>query len=223
MTAFWRDRLAALKAQLETGGTGARVDERVHMSFSDEEIPYLQSQPLARLATLGADDQLDVVPIGYEFDGTFLCVGGAGQTVLGTPQIPKHRPPATSGMNRDAPFTSPKPNNLSTRRSKNQRGQGCPQRRDLAQMPCAETCACTWASSRRSAPPSATNGPSPPTVSVHRLHIKATARRRWQDAGVGGSAHSTYPCSYTNPDCEAHNGGTTQPADGQGPGRDVHW
>ena len=60
------------------------VDGRVHMLFSDEEIAYLQSQPLARLATLSADDQLDVVPIGYEFDGTFFWVGGAGQTVLGT-------------------------------------------------------------------------------------------------------------------------------------------
>jgi hypothetical protein len=199
------------------------VDGRVHMLFSDEEIAYLQSQPRARHATLGADDQPDVVPVGYEFDGTFFWVGGAGQTVLGTPQIPKHRPPATSGMNRDAPFTSPKPNNLFTRRSKNQRGQGCPQRRDLAQMPCADTYACTWASSRRSAPPSATNGPSPPTVSVHRLHIKTTARRRWQDAGGWGLCPQHLSVQDTSPDCEAHNGSTTQPADGQGPGRDVHW
>ena len=54
------------------------------MSFSDEEIAYLRSQPLARLATLGADDQPDVVPVGFEFDGTFFWIGGAGQTVLDT-------------------------------------------------------------------------------------------------------------------------------------------
>ena len=54
------------------------------MSFTDEEIAYLQSQPLARLATIGADDQPDVVPVGYEFDGTVLWVGGVGGSVLRT-------------------------------------------------------------------------------------------------------------------------------------------
>ena len=59
--------------------------------------------------------------------------------------------------------------------------------------------------------------------SVHRLHIKTTARRRWQDAGGWGLCPQHLSVQDTNPDCEAHNGGTTQPADGQGPGRDVHW
>jgi pyridoxamine 5'-phosphate oxidase family protein len=54
------------------------------VSFTDEEISYLQSQPLARLASIGADDQPDVVPVGYEFDGTVLWVGGVGGSVLGT-------------------------------------------------------------------------------------------------------------------------------------------
>lgn len=54
------------------------------MSFTDEEIAYLQSQPLARVATVSADGQPDVVPLAFEFDGTFFWVGGSGQTVLDT-------------------------------------------------------------------------------------------------------------------------------------------
>ncbi|MFE9747804.1 PPOX class F420-dependent oxidoreductase [Saccharothrix saharensis] len=53
------------------------------MAFTDEEIAYLRSQPLGRLATLGSADQPDVVPVAVEFDGTFLWVGG-GATVRGT-------------------------------------------------------------------------------------------------------------------------------------------
>jgi pyridoxamine 5'-phosphate oxidase family protein len=53
------------------------------MAFTDQEIEYLRSQPLGRLATLGADGQPDVVPVAVEFDGTFLWVGG-GATVRGT-------------------------------------------------------------------------------------------------------------------------------------------
>ncbi len=46
------------------------------MSFTDEEVAYLRSQRLARIATVAADGQPDVVPVGYEFDGTYLYVGG---------------------------------------------------------------------------------------------------------------------------------------------------
>jgi pyridoxamine 5'-phosphate oxidase family protein len=46
------------------------------MSFTGEEIAYLQSQRLARLATVAPDGQPDVVPVGYEFDGTHFYVGG---------------------------------------------------------------------------------------------------------------------------------------------------
>jgi pyridoxamine 5'-phosphate oxidase family protein len=53
------------------------------MAFTAEEIAYLASQPLGRLATLGADGQPDVVPVAVEFDGTFLWVGG-GATFRGT-------------------------------------------------------------------------------------------------------------------------------------------
>ncbi len=54
------------------------------MSFTDEEIAYLRSQPLARLATVGPGEQPDVVPVGFEFDGTFFWVGGSGSTVRDT-------------------------------------------------------------------------------------------------------------------------------------------
>jgi pyridoxamine 5'-phosphate oxidase family protein len=54
------------------------------MSFTEEEAAYLRSQPVARLATVGAAEQPDVVPVAFEFDGTFFWVGGSGHTVLGT-------------------------------------------------------------------------------------------------------------------------------------------
>jgi pyridoxamine 5'-phosphate oxidase family protein len=46
------------------------------MAFTKDEVAYLTSQPLARIATVGDDGQPDVVPVGVEFDGTYLWVGG---------------------------------------------------------------------------------------------------------------------------------------------------
>jgi pyridoxamine 5'-phosphate oxidase family protein len=46
------------------------------MSFTDDEVAYLHSQRLARIATVSPDGQPDVVPVGYEFDGTHFYVGG---------------------------------------------------------------------------------------------------------------------------------------------------
>jgi pyridoxamine 5'-phosphate oxidase family protein len=54
------------------------------VSFTDEEIAYLRSQPLARVATVSRDGQPDVVPLAFEFDGTFFWVGGTGAAVAGT-------------------------------------------------------------------------------------------------------------------------------------------
>ena len=54
------------------------------MSFTDEELAYLRSQPIARFATVAPDGRPDVVPLAFEFDGTFFWVGGAGATVLAT-------------------------------------------------------------------------------------------------------------------------------------------
>jgi pyridoxamine 5'-phosphate oxidase family protein len=57
------------------------------MSFTEEEIAYLRSQPLARLATVSGSGQPDVVPVGLEFDGTGFWVGGPGRAVLGTRKV----------------------------------------------------------------------------------------------------------------------------------------
>jgi pyridoxamine 5'-phosphate oxidase family protein len=46
------------------------------VSFSEEEVAYLRSQPLARIATVSADGQPDVTPVGFEFDGAYAYVGG---------------------------------------------------------------------------------------------------------------------------------------------------
>ena len=46
------------------------------MAFTDEEIAYLKSQRLTRLATVDGDGQPDVVPVGFEYDGTFFYIGG---------------------------------------------------------------------------------------------------------------------------------------------------
>ena len=46
------------------------------MSFTEEEIAYLRSQRLARIATVSADGQPDVMPVGYQFDGQSFYVGG---------------------------------------------------------------------------------------------------------------------------------------------------
>ena len=46
------------------------------MSFTDEELAYLATQPLGRIATVAADGQPDVTPVTYEFDGTHFYIGG---------------------------------------------------------------------------------------------------------------------------------------------------
>ncbi|GAA2397398.1 hypothetical protein GCM10010404_63900 [Nonomuraea africana] len=54
------------------------------MSFTEEALAYLRSQPIARMATHSADGQPDVVPVAFEFDGTYFWVGGSGSTVVDT-------------------------------------------------------------------------------------------------------------------------------------------
>jgi pyridoxamine 5'-phosphate oxidase family protein len=49
--------------------------------FSENEIEYLKSQRLARIATVNVSSkdqsiQPDVVPVGFDFDGDYLYVGG---------------------------------------------------------------------------------------------------------------------------------------------------
>jgi pyridoxamine 5'-phosphate oxidase family protein len=57
------------------------------VAFSDEEIAYLQAQPIARLATVNADGQPDVVPVAFELDGPYIWVGGVGPDVANTRKL----------------------------------------------------------------------------------------------------------------------------------------
>jgi pyridoxamine 5'-phosphate oxidase family protein len=44
--------------------------------FTEKEISYLQSQPLARLATVSTSLQPDVAPVGFQFDGEKFFITG---------------------------------------------------------------------------------------------------------------------------------------------------
>ncbi len=57
-----------------------------YTDFTDEEIAYIRSQPLARLATVSADGQPDVTPVAAEFDGRHFWVGG-GETFSQTRKV----------------------------------------------------------------------------------------------------------------------------------------
>jgi pyridoxamine 5'-phosphate oxidase family protein len=52
--------------------------------FTDEEVDYLRSQGLARIATMGPDGQPDVVPVAYEYEDGQFWVGGVGASVTTT-------------------------------------------------------------------------------------------------------------------------------------------
>ena len=44
--------------------------------FSEQELAFLQAQPLARIATVDHDGQPTVDVVGFQFDGTRFYVGG---------------------------------------------------------------------------------------------------------------------------------------------------
>ncbi|MFB7513173.1 PPOX class F420-dependent oxidoreductase [Streptomyces sp. NPDC056144] len=50
------------------------------MSFTEEEVAYIRSQRLARIATVSTDGQPDATPVGFEFDGRHFYVGGYNPT-----------------------------------------------------------------------------------------------------------------------------------------------
>jgi pyridoxamine 5'-phosphate oxidase family protein len=59
-------------------GSAGSVPEEAVMSFTDDEVAYLRSQPLARIATVSPEGQPDASPVGFGFDGTYFYVGGHG-------------------------------------------------------------------------------------------------------------------------------------------------
>ena len=80
-------RGGAAQAARTPGRRGLSKAPTVVAVFTQEELAYLRSQPLARLATVGPDGQPDVVPVAYEFDGTHFWVGGPGESFLGTRKV----------------------------------------------------------------------------------------------------------------------------------------
>ncbi len=50
--------------------------------FSEPEVEYLKTQRLCRFATVSADGQPDVVPVGFEFDGEYFYVGSHSQDIF---------------------------------------------------------------------------------------------------------------------------------------------
>ena len=59
----------------------------VRMAFADDELDYLRTQPLARLATVAPDGQPDVTPVALEVEGTTVWVCGAGKAISRTRKI----------------------------------------------------------------------------------------------------------------------------------------
>ena len=57
------------------------------MAFNDEEIAYRRAQGIARLGTLGPNDQPDAVPVAFEFDGSVFWIGGSGESFLATRKV----------------------------------------------------------------------------------------------------------------------------------------
>jgi pyridoxamine 5'-phosphate oxidase family protein len=56
------------------------------MAFAEDEIAYLNSQMLGRIATVGPNGQPDVAPVGFQFDGGYVYIGG-----LDNPSTRKYR------------------------------------------------------------------------------------------------------------------------------------
>jgi pyridoxamine 5'-phosphate oxidase family protein len=57
------------------------------VTFAADELEFLRSHGIARLATVGEDGQPDVVPVAVEFDGAYFWVGGSGESVLRTRKV----------------------------------------------------------------------------------------------------------------------------------------
>ncbi len=63
------------------------IPARMHLGsvlqmFSEPETEYMKTQRLCRFATVEADGQPDVVPVGFEFDGKYFYVGSHSQDIF---------------------------------------------------------------------------------------------------------------------------------------------
>jgi hypothetical protein len=57
-------------------GDPLNLKNLVKPMFTEKEITYIQSQPLARLATVSTSHQPDVAPVGFKFDGEKFLISG---------------------------------------------------------------------------------------------------------------------------------------------------
>jgi pyridoxamine 5'-phosphate oxidase family protein len=62
------------------------------VAFNDDEIAYLATQGIARLATLGPGEQPDAVPVAFEFDRSVFWIGGPGKSFLATRKVRNVQP-----------------------------------------------------------------------------------------------------------------------------------
>lgn len=50
------------------------------MTFAPQELAYIKTRPLVRVATVSVNGQPDLVVTGFEFDGTAFWIGGYNPT-----------------------------------------------------------------------------------------------------------------------------------------------
>ena len=61
-------------------------------NFTPAEIAYLQSQLLGRLATIGADGDPHVVPVGFQYNPDLDTIDIGGHGIAQSIEVPRRRP-----------------------------------------------------------------------------------------------------------------------------------
>jgi pyridoxamine 5'-phosphate oxidase family protein len=66
----------SFKAGSQTAGTKRLERMDPEIQFTQAEIEFINSQPLARIGTASAKGRPDVAVVGFDFDGTYFYVSG---------------------------------------------------------------------------------------------------------------------------------------------------
>jgi pyridoxamine 5'-phosphate oxidase family protein len=77
------------------------------VSFTAEEVGYINSQSLARLATVADDGQPDVIAVIFDFDGTHFFIGGFNPTNTRRARNVRHGNPKVALIIDDLLSTTP--------------------------------------------------------------------------------------------------------------------
>jgi pyridoxamine 5'-phosphate oxidase family protein len=77
------------------------------VSFTAEEIDYINAQPLARLSTVADDGQPDVTAVIFDFDGTHFFIGGFNPTNTRRARNVRHGNPKVALIIDDLLTTTP--------------------------------------------------------------------------------------------------------------------